>query len=76
MIDRERALVASKDSYELLKNWEEPIFKTTQEWLESGEIRYPYLIWDEDQWTGSVSLNRLEFRSNGEPYIKSMVIFE
>lgn len=30
-------------------------FRTTWEWLNKGVVEYPYVIFDEDQWTGANS---------------------
>lgn len=52
MIQRDKAYIANEDTYRLFKDWGEPIFKTTDEWLSKGEERYKYLVFDYDQWTG------------------------
>ena len=72
MIDRERAYIATADTYALLKDWEEPIFKTTEEWLSRGEPKYRYVIFDQDQWTGTDTLEIVEFNSRNKGYIKKI----
>lgn len=33
--------------------YEMETFKTTWEWLNKRVVKYPYVIFDEDQWTGA-----------------------
>lgn len=53
-----------------LTSAKEKIFCTTKKWLEKGECRYKYIIFDVDQWTGYDKLEQVEFRANGDCFIK------
>jgi hypothetical protein len=44
---------ACKAVFEQLKESGDSIFKTTKRWLKSGKTRYRYVVFDDDQWTGS-----------------------
>lgn len=44
----------SEDCARLINEiYEMQTFKTTWEWLNRGIVRYPYVVFDEDQWTGA-----------------------
>lgn len=46
----------SEDCARLINEiYEMQTFKTTWEWLSKGVVEYPYVIFDEDQWTGANS---------------------
>lgn len=50
------------------------LFSLTKEWLSKGECKYPYLVFDFDQWSGSNFPELIESRDNGELYIKQLNI--
>lgn len=58
-MDKKRIAYHIKDSEDCKKVlneiYELETFKTTWEWLNKGDVMYPYVIFDEDQWTGANS---------------------
>lgn len=49
--------IRSKEDCDQLVNeiYEMETFKRTWGWLKKGVVEYPYIIFDEDQWTGANS---------------------
>lgn len=56
------------EDWELIK--EDNIFISTRKWLSKGLQKYPYLVFDVDQWSGSNYPIRCEFREDKYREIK------